>query len=158
MGCSQETTAEVSPVEPRLGLKSPAQRASCSCLTRYHSLIPALPGAWWALQFHTLLTTEEFLLWGLVLSMSPGSKQRTTQQVDFKLRRCWIIVDISLKLSVIMTLEAFDCSIDQWISLIQKRSVLSCSVLYKFFVSFYYILFILLSLICARIELGWECF
>lgn len=67
---------------------------------------------------------------GLVLSVSPGSKRKATEQEDFKLGRRCITVGINFKLSVLMTLEAFDCSIGCWISLLpQKRSILSCLVL-----------------------------
>lgn len=138
-----------------------ARRASRSRPTRYQSpgrhLGTALPGAWSTLQCHTLLKTQELLVWGLVLPMGRGSKHRTAEQVDFKLREHWIIAGISLKLSVVMTLEAFVCSIDHWISLLShKRNVLSCSVLYKFIISFHYILFRLFSLICASIRIWLE--
>lgn len=79
---------------------------------------------------------------GLVLSVSPGSKRKATEQEGFKLGRRCITVGINFKLSVLMTLEAFDCSIGCWISLLpQKMSILSCFVLYKYIISFYYILF-----------------
>lgn len=119
--------------------------AAASDLQRY--LVTALPGSWWVLQCHTLLKSEELLLWGLVLSLGPGSKHETTEQEDLRLGRPWIVVGISLELSVLMTLKAFKLqfwSLD--FSFPEKEClVLSCPVLYKFIISFYCIL---LYLIC----------